>query len=57
MMTPEFLGLAEVLEIHANQIHLYGGSPGVRDMPTIDSAHSLSSSAHDQNESPNHVLL
>ena len=30
-MNPEFLSLAEVLEIHRDQIDRYGGSPGIRD--------------------------
>ena len=35
---PEFLTLAEVIEIHANQIELYGGRHGVRDMGLLQSA-------------------
>lgn len=33
-----FLGLAEVLEIHDEQIARYGGSPGVRDLGLLESA-------------------
>jgi len=35
---PLFLTLAEVIEIHSNQIELYGGSPGVRDLHLLQSA-------------------
>jgi death-on-curing protein len=35
---PEFLNLAEVLEIHNDQIDRYGGSFGVRDMGLLRSA-------------------
>jgi death on curing protein len=37
-MTPRFLSLAQVLQIHANQIDLYGGTHGVRDSDLLDSA-------------------
>jgi death on curing protein len=37
-MDPLFLSLDEVLEIHAQQIELYGGSDGVRDPPGLESA-------------------
>jgi death-on-curing protein len=37
-MTPVFLGLDEVLEIHRDQIERYGGSSGVRDMGLLQSA-------------------
>lgn len=37
-MTPRFLDLAEVLEIHQSRIDLYGGSPGVRDLGLLQSA-------------------
>ena len=37
-MTPVFLGLDEVLEIHRDQIEQYGGSLGVRDMGLLQSA-------------------
>lgn len=33
-----FLTLAEVLEIHADQIHRYGGSDGIRDINLLSSA-------------------
>ena len=37
-MNPEFLNLAEVLEIHRDQIDRYGGYPGIRDMGLLLSA-------------------
>jgi death-on-curing protein len=37
-MEPIFLTLDEVLEIHEQQIELYGGSHGVRDMNLLESA-------------------
>jgi death on curing protein len=37
-LDPEFLSLAEVLEIHRDQINRYGGSAGIRDMGLLQSA-------------------
>lgn len=37
-MTPIFLSLDEVLEIHENQIALYGGKPGILNLPALESA-------------------
>ena len=37
-MNVRFLDLAEVLEIHADQIDRYGGRNGVRDMDVLQSA-------------------
>jgi death-on-curing protein len=37
-MPPVFLDLPEVIEIHRDQIARYGGRPGVRDMPLLQSA-------------------
>jgi len=37
-MTPRFLTLEEVIEIHADQIERYGGSPGTRDKDLLQSA-------------------
>lgn len=34
----EFLTLAEIIEIHKNQIELYGGDPGIRDLNLLSSA-------------------
>ncbi|MFO0794418.1 MAG: type II toxin-antitoxin system death-on-curing family toxin [Candidatus Brocadiaceae bacterium] len=33
-----FLTLAEVVDIHSNQIELYGGLPGIRDINLLSSA-------------------
>jgi death-on-curing protein len=38
---PEFLTLDEILEIHDDQIHHYGGDVGVRDRGLLDSAIAL----------------
>jgi death-on-curing protein len=40
-MDVRFLELAEVLEIHADQIDRYGGSDGIRDMDLLQSAVSM----------------
>lgn len=37
-MTPVFLSLAEVLDIHRDQIQRYGGKPGIRDGGLLESA-------------------
>ena len=37
-MTPVFLSLAEVLEIHRDQIERYGGHAGIRDLGLLQSA-------------------
>ncbi len=37
-MNPIFLELAEVLEIHEDQIRRYGGSAGIRDLGLLQSA-------------------
>ena len=37
-MDPLFLSLDEVLEIHSQQIQIYGGSQGVRDTGGLESA-------------------
>lgn len=37
-MTPVFLSLAEVLEIHRDQIERYGGHTGLRDLGLLQSA-------------------
>jgi death on curing protein len=42
-MTPRFLDLVEVLEIHQSRIDRYGGSPGVRDLGLLQSAVAQSS--------------
>ncbi len=38
MAEPIFLTLAEVLEIHHDQIRRYGGHPGIRDLGLLKSA-------------------
>ena len=38
MREPSFLTLAEVIEIHADQIRRYGGQEGVRDFGLLESA-------------------
>ncbi len=37
-MPPTFLHIQEVLEVHRNQIELYGGSEGIRDLGLLESA-------------------
>jgi death-on-curing protein len=37
-MAPIFLSLDEVLEIHENQLELYGGRPGILNLPLLESA-------------------
>jgi death-on-curing protein len=36
--TPKFISLSEVLEIHADQISSFGGTPGIRDEGLLESA-------------------
>jgi death-on-curing protein len=38
---PYFLELNEVIEIHSDQIHRYGGHPGIRDIKLLKSAVSM----------------
>jgi death on curing protein len=38
LIEPVFLGLAEVIEIHNDQIKRYGGKPGIRDLGLLKSA-------------------
>jgi death-on-curing protein len=40
-----FLTLAEVIDIHTDQIERYGGSPGVRDMNLLSSAVAMPSAS------------
>ena len=37
-MKPRFLSMDEVLQIHAHQLEVYGGSPGIRDLGSLESA-------------------
>lgn len=45
----EFLTLAEVIEIHKNQVTLYGGDPGIRDFNLLNSAIYIPQSTFDGN--------
>jgi death-on-curing protein len=44
-LPPLFLTLAEVIEIHRDQIDRYGGSPGIRDVGLLESAASMPQAA------------
>ena len=46
---PEFLTLAEIIEIHQNQIELYGGDEGIRDISLLTSATSMPEATFDGN--------
>ena len=37
-MSPEFLDVEDVLEIHAIQLAAFGGDPGIRDRGRLDAA-------------------
>jgi len=41
MKTVRFLSLEQVLAIHADQVHRYGGDPGVRDLGLLQSASAM----------------
>lgn len=43
----DFLTLAELIEIHRNQIELYGGNPGIRDITLVSSAIAIPKSTFD----------
>ena len=43
MENPIFLTLAEVLELHQNQLTVYGGSPGIREPGMLQSAVAMPS--------------
>jgi death-on-curing protein len=43
---PTFLSLAEVLEIHKDQVARYGGAPGIRDMELLKSAIGMPSATY-----------
>jgi len=45
----EFLTLAEAVEIHGNQVQLYGGDPGIRDYNLLSSALYIAESTFDGN--------
>jgi death-on-curing protein len=44
-LPPLFLTLAEVIEIHRDQIDRYGGSPGIRDVGLLESTASMPQAA------------
>lgn len=44
-MEPVFLSLGEVVEIHRNQIELYGGDSGIRDLALLQSAVAMPQAA------------
>jgi len=46
-MEIDFLTLAEIIEIHTNQIDLYGGAFGIRDISLLSSAISIPKSTFD----------
>ncbi len=48
MKNIEFLTLAEIIEIHNNQIGLYGGKEGIRDISLLSSAIALPKSTFDK---------
>jgi hypothetical protein len=37
-MSPQFIPLPKILELHERQIRLYGGEPSIRDMNLLESA-------------------
>lgn len=45
-MRPRFLDLAEVLEVHVDQIDRYGGASGVRDLHLLLSALAMPEAGH-----------
>ena len=48
-MNPEFLTIDEIIEVHKNQIYLYGGSYGIRDLKLLESAVFTPQSSFDSN--------
>jgi death-on-curing protein len=44
---PTFLSLAEVLEIHKDQVARYGGAPGIRDIESLKSALGMPAATYD----------
>ena len=47
MSDPLFLSLEEVLELHADQIRLFGGTAGIRDKGALESAIAVPSATFD----------
>jgi death-on-curing protein len=44
---PTFLGLDEVIELHADQVERYGGASGIRDLGLLESALALPAATFD----------
>jgi len=44
---PDFLSVQEVLDLHDDQLRLFGGSPGVRDRGALESAVAVPASSFD----------
>ena len=49
MKSVEFLSLAEILEIHQDQIARYGGAPGIRDLTLLKSALAMPAATFGEN--------
>ena len=49
MKVPIFLSLSEILLIHENQLDLYGGSKGIRDIGLLSSAIAMPESSFEGN--------
>ena len=47
MKEPVFLGLDEIIEIHADQINRYGGGHGIRDIELLKSATAMPATSFD----------
>ena len=52
----QFLTLAEIVEIHNNQLDLYGGSRGIRDITLLQSALAMPESTFDSNYLHNDIF-
>lgn len=46
MSVPDFLTLAEAIEIHADQLQRYGGGEGIRDIGLLSSAVAMPSASY-----------
>src|SRR6266852_7180338 len=55
-MTPRFLTLEEVIEIQADQIERYGGSPGLRDAGLLQSAFAMPESGFGEHYLHTHLF-
>ena len=47
MKEPVFLGLGEIIVIHADQIYRYGGHQGIRDLELLKSATAIPATSFD----------